>query len=312
MRIIDAAAVARATPYPALIAALADAFAGRLGAVAPARHHYTVAAPGEPDRTLLVMPSWGGDGGVVVKLVNAVPGNAARGEAFIQGQVLVADPVTGAWAAMLDGNEVTARRTAAASALAARYLARPQAETMAMVGTGRLARPLIEAMRAVRPLKQVFVWGRDPSKAEAVAAWARGEGIEAEATGLEAAVRAADIVSCATLSTAPLVRGAWLQPGQHLDLVGAFRPDMRETDAAAVGMAQVFVDTRDGALHEGGDLVRAAAEGAFAPERVVADLGDLCAGSHPGRREAAEITLFKSVGASIEDYAAARLVLAHP
>lgn len=311
MKIIDAAAVARATPYPALIAALDDAFAGRLGAVAPPRHHYTVPASGEPDRTLLVMPSWGNDGGVVVKLVNAVPGNATRGEPFIQGQVLVADPVTGAWAAMLDGNEVTARRTAAASALAARYLAHPQAETMAMIGTGRLARPLIEAMRAVRPLRRLFVWGRDTAKAEAVAAWAAGEGLEAEAVGLEAAVRAADIISCATLSTEPLVRGAWLRPGQHLDLVGAFRPDMRETDSAAVGMARVFVDTREGALHEGGDLVRAAADGTFAPERVEADLGALCSGAHPGRQGDGEITLFKSVGASIEDYTAARLVLAN-
>ena len=311
MKIIDAAAVARATPYPALIAALEDAFAGRLGAVAPARHHYTVPADGEPDRTLLVMPSWGHDGGVVVKLVNAVPGNAARGEPFIQGQVLVADPVTGAWAAMLDGNEVTARRTAAASALAAKHLAVPDAETMAMVGTGRLSRPLIEAMRAVRPLRRLFVWGRDAAKAEAVATWARAEGLDAEATGLEAAVRAGDIVSCATLSTEPLVRGAWLRPGQHIDLVGAFRPDMRETDGAAVGRAAVFVDTRAGALHEGGDLVQAIAEAHFAADRVQAELGDLCAGTHPGRTDSQAITLFKSVGASIEDYAAARLVLAH-
>lgn len=310
MRIFSAPEVALATPFPDLVAALADAFAGRLGVVAPPRLHYGVPAPGEPARTLLLMPAWGADGGVVVKILNAVPGNAARGEPFVQGQVLVSDPRTGAWAAMLDGNEVTARRTAAASALAAKHLAQPEAATMAMVGTGRLARPFIEAMRAVRPIRRVLVWGRDATKAEAVAEWARAEGLEAEAADLETTVRAADIVSCATQSTVPLVQGAWLRPGQHIDLVGAFKPEMRETDAEAVGRATVFVDTREGALHEGGDLIQAAAEGRFAPDRVAADLAELCRGEHPGRRTPEEITLFKSVGASIEDYAAARLVLA--
>lgn len=309
MKIVSAEDVARATPYPALIAAIEDAFAGRLGVVAPPRVHLTVPMAAEPARILLLMPSWGSDGGSVVKLVNAVPGNAARGLPAVQAQVLVTDPVTGAWAALLDGGELTARRTAAASALAARHLAVPDAAHMAMIGTGRLARPLIEAMASVRPIQHVSVWGRSAAKAQEVAAWARGLGLDAEAADLESAVRGADIVSCATLSTEPLVRGAWLRPGQHLDLVGAFNPAMRETDGEAVGRAAVFVDTREGATHEGGDLIQAAAEGHFALDAVQADLAELCTGAHSGRRDRSAITLFKSVGASIEDYAAARLVL---
>ncbi|HOV03505.1 MAG TPA: ornithine cyclodeaminase family protein, partial [Kaistiaceae bacterium] len=135
------------------------------------------------------------------------------------------------------------------------------------------------------------------------------EGIAARvATDLEAAVRDADIVSCATLSKAPLVCGAWLKPGAHLDLVGAFRPDMRESDDAAVRRASLFVDTRAGALEEGGDLADPIARGVVSAADIRADLADLVAGRHPGRSAAEEVTLFKSVGTAIEDLAAARLV----
>lgn len=309
MRIIDADAVAAATPFPALIAALEAAFAGQARCTAPPRGHHGIARGGEPERTLLTMPSWGDDGGVVVKLVNVVPANAARGLPAVQGVVIVADPESGAWTTLIDGGALTARRTAAASALAARHLARPDASRMAMLGTGRLARPLIEAMAAVRPIETVRIWGRDAGRAAALAAWAGAAGFAAEVCDAETAVRGADIVTCATLSQRPLVRGAWLAPGSHLDLVGAFRPDMRECDAEAVRRAVVFVDTREGALREGGDLVQAMAEGAFDAGRVAGDLGDLCAGRHTGRTDAQTVTLFKSVGASLEDYAAARLVL---
>jgi ornithine cyclodeaminase len=164
-------------------------------------------------------------------------------------------------------------------------------------------------MRAVRPLRHLRVWGRRKPQAEAVATWARAKGLEADVHEREAAVRDADIVSCATLVTEPLVKGAWLRPGTHLDLVGAFKPSMRETDATAVSRSTVFVDTREGAFAEGGDLVQAIPEGAFARGQEAADLAELCRGTHPGRRDADEITLFKSVGASIEDFAAARLAL---
>ncbi len=311
MLFATAADVARATPFPDLIAALSEAFAkGDAACSAPPRAHHTVAVSGEPERTLLLMPAWGEDGGVVVKLVNVVPGNSERGLPAVQGQVLVADARTGEWSAMLDGGELTTRRTAAASALAASHLAREDAAVMLMVGTGRLSTALIEAHAAVRPIRRVLVWGRTAGKANAVVNWARAHGFDAEATDLETGARQADVISCATLSTTALVQGAWLRPGAHLDLVGAFRPQMREVDAQAVARASVFVDTRVGALAEAGDLVQAAAEGAFDPEDVRADLHELCSGAHPGRGAADEITLFKSVGASLEDFAAARLVAA--
>ena len=179
-----------------------------------------------------------------------------------------------------------------------------------MVGAGALAPHMVRAHAAVRPIEAVAVWNRTPAKAEALAAALAAEGFAAEAVrDLEAAVRAADVVSCVTMSTEPVVRGAWLAPGTHLDLVGAFRPTMRESDDEAVRRAEVFVDTRAGALAEAGDIVRAIEGGALAEAEIRADLFDLGRGAHPGRRSADEITLFKSVGTALEDLAAARLVV---
>lgn len=310
MRMLSAEAVAAATPYPALIDALAEAFAaGEAACVAPPRVHHAVAVEGEPERTLLLMPAWDRGGLLVVKLVQVAPGAAARGLPAVQGQVLVADAETGVWSAMLDGGELTARRTAAASALAARHLARQDAATLMIVGAGRLSTALIEAHAAVRPIRTVLVWARRTERAGAVAAWARARGFAAQVVSLEEGAARADVISCATLSAEPLIRGAWLRPGVHLDLVGAFRPDMRETDADAVARSAVFVDTRPGALAEAGDLLQAAREGAFARERIRADLFELCSGAQPGRVDPQAVTLFKSVGASLEDFAAAKLAM---
>ncbi len=308
MRIVTAEEVAAATPWPALIDALAAAFANPALVTAPPRAHHTVKAQGDPDRTLLIMPAWDARGATVVKLVSVVPGNGARGLPAIQGQVLVSDPATGAWTALIDGGALTERRTAAASALAARHLARADARTLFLVGTGRLSRALIAAHASVRPIARVLVWGRTADKAEAVAAWARDQGFEAETAALEDGAREADVIACATLSAEPLIRGAWLRPGVHLDLVGAFRATMRETDAEAVARAAVFVDTMAGARGEAGDLLLAAQEGRFSLDAIRADLHALCAVAHPGRESADQITLFKSVGASLEDFVAARMV----
>ena len=202
-----------------------------------------------------------------------------------------------------------ARRTAAASALAADYLAREDARHLLVVGTGRLSRNLAAAHASVRPLSRVSVWGRDPEKAQAVADEIAEElDILAQpASDLEATVRDADIVSCATLSETPLVQGAWLKPGSHLDLVGAFKPTMRESDDEAVSRARVFVDTREGAMKEGGDIVRALASGALEEDGIEADLFDLARGTHAVLRQSDDITLFKSVGAALEDLAGAIL-----
>ncbi|MGE3832764.1 MAG: Gfo/Idh/MocA family oxidoreductase, partial [Parvibaculaceae bacterium] len=215
----------------------------------------------------------------------------------------------GATVAMMDGTELTRRRTAAASALAADYLARKDAATMVMVGAGALGSHFIRAHRAVRPIERVSIYNRSREKAEALAQEIAADGIAAEAVSdLEAAVRDADIVSCATTSTVPIVKGAWLKPGAHVDLAGAFKPNMRETDGEVVARARVYVDTREGALAEAGDLLQAQDEGKFRMEDIAGDLFDLCRGTVPGRKDECEITLFKSAGTSIEDLVTAAMV----
>jgi ornithine cyclodeaminase len=220
------------------------------------------------------------------------------------------DGATGHPRAIIEGEALTLRRTAATSALASRLLSRADARTLLVVGTGALAPWMAEAHCAVRPIESVLVWGRRAERTAAMAAVLRARGVPAEAaTDLERAVRAADIVSCATTSREPLVRGAWVRPGTHVDLVGAFTPQMRECDDALVSAARVFVDTYAGALQEGGDLVQPLAAGAIARGHVLAELAELARGEHAGRTGAAEVTLFKSVGTALEDLAAASLVV---
>lgn len=314
MRVVEAEEVGRLLVYPDLVDALEAAFRGQV--VTPVRHHHPVARAGEPDAMLLLMPAWDdvstgfdGDPMIGIKIVNVVPGNAARGKASVVGSYLLMSGVTGEPVAMMDGSRLTLRRTAAASALAARTLARPDAARLVMVGAGALAPHLIEAHASVRPIREVAVWNHRPEKAVALAESLAGRPYRVTAvTDLAAAVAEADIVSAATLSSEPVIRGAWLKPGSHVDLVGAFTPAMRESDNEAVRRARVFVDTRGGALKEAGDIVRPIADGVITAADVVADLFDLSRGTDPGRRGADEITLFKSVGTALEDLAAARLV----
>lgn len=309
MKTADAAAVAMALPFPELVDALEKAFL--TGFSAPPRVHHGVPAPGEPERTLLLMPAWNECGLTVVKVANIVPGNGARGLPAVMAQVLVSDAATGEWLCALDGGELTARRTAAASALASRYLSRDDSSVMFMVGAGRLSRNLIMAHASQRPIRHVMVWARRASAAAELVEWARGEGFEAVSVDLETGTRHADIISTATLSERPLVLGERLRPGVHLDLVGAFRPLMRETDAEAVALSDVFVDTRAGASAEAGDLIQAARARRFDFRSIRGDLTDLCRRrGRPARRSRTQITLFKSVGASVEDFVAARMAAA--
>jgi ornithine cyclodeaminase len=295
--------------YPALIQALQHAFAADW--TVPVRHHHPIPIQGEPDQTLLLMPAWESGHSVGIKIVTITPGNGARNLPAIQGLYLLLDGATGIPKVLMEGKTLTVRRTAAASALAATFCARADAGTHLMVGAGALSLPLIQAHRAARPsLARALLWARDPKKAEAKIAEIRRAGIAVELAGdLEAAARQADIISCATLSAEPLIRGAWLRPGTHLDLVGAYLPELRESDDEAVKRATLFCDTRAGALKEGGDLLQPLKAGIIRESDVVADLADLCKGRHPGRKSAAEITLFKSVGTAIEDLAAAKLML---
>lgn len=307
MLTLDATAVEAALAFPSLIERLRTAFAA--GATVPLRHHHAVPVPGGSDGTLLLMPAWREGGHLGIKIVTVFPDNAAVGLPSVIGSYVLMSAATGAPLAMIEGRTLTLRRTAAASALAASYLARADAARLLMVGTGALAPNLIRAHVAVRPIREVTVWGRDPAKAEALVRSLDLPGVRCRAASdLPAAVAAADIVSCATLARAPLVSGDWLAPGSHLDLVGGFTPDMRETDDAAIRRASLFVDTRTGAFKEAGDIVAPLRSGLITEQSVRGDLFDLARGAVAGRSAADEITLFKSVGTALEDLAAAELV----
>ena len=308
MRHFDLEATRQGLPLPPLVQALRRQFAQ--GCEVPLRHTHTVpAADGSTAGTVLIMPAWRAGGRLGIKTVNVFPGNAALGLPALHATYTLFDATTGRPLAQMDGGEITARRTVAASALAASFLSRADARRLLVVGAGRLAHLVPAAMRAVRPsLQQVQVWNHRPAGAEACAAAWRLEGWPAQAvTDLEAAVRAADIVSCVTLATAPLVKGEWLAPGAHLDLVGGFTPAMRESDGACLQRARVWVDTTE-ALAKSGDILQAVAEGAFDPTHTVGTLADLCRGTCNGREGQAEITVFKSVGTALEDLAAAELL----
>jgi ornithine cyclodeaminase len=273
---------------------------------APDRHIHEIAVPGAPQATALLMPAWIEGEVYGVKLANIFPGNGALGLPSVSSLYVLFDGQTGQEKATMDGSVLTVRRTAATSALASRYLSRPDSRTLLMVGAGRMAPMLIAAHKSVRPIERVLIWGRDVYKAQALA-----ERVGGEVVGdLGTALGETDIVSAATLSREALIRGKDVRPGTHIDLVGAYAPGMRESDGEAVAKSRVFIDTPGGARAEAGDLIQAAAEGRFDWGRVAADLAALATGAHTRRETVDEITLFKSVGAAIEDLVAARLVLA--
>lgn len=301
---LDRAALRRALPWDDLVSALETMF--RQGCDSPLRHHHAMPGPDGRENTLLLMPAWRAGEHTGVKIVHVAPGNAARGEPAVHAVYLLSDATTGAPLALMDGGELTDRRTAAASLLAARFLARPDSARLLLLGSGKVARALAEGYAARFPITDIAIWSPTAANAERLARRLAEEGLPAHAV-LRPDPAGADIVAAATLSTAPLVRGGELRPGTHLDLVGAFRADMRESDGAALARATLVVDTRAGALAEAGDVVQALAEGAITETSIVADLAELCRGHHPGRRHAGEITLFKSVGWAGEDLAAAVL-----
>ncbi|KAA6482737.1 ornithine cyclodeaminase family protein [Agrobacterium sp. SHOUNA12C] len=295
-----------ALAWPALIEAIASMFTG--DCVMPVRHHHDMEVPGESEATLLLMPAWLPGQYMGVKMVSVFPDNATRALPAIFGTYLLSSGKTGEMLAVIDGGELTARRTAATSALAARYLARTDAEDLLVCGSGRLSLNLIQAHAEGRSLKRIGIWGRDLDKAEHIASQAQALGLNVIAvTDLEAAARSADIISCGTLSSTPLIKGEWLKPGAHLDLVGGFKPDMRETDDTAIRRAEVFVDTRAGAMKEAGDIVQPLKSGVLTEDTIRAELSELVRGTKPGRSNDADITLFKSVGAALEDLAGAIL-----
>ena len=309
MDTFDAAAIREATPWPPLMEAIAAALADP-DAAAPERGVHPLKLPGGAEGSLLVMPAWRSGDVIGVKAVTYFPTNAGGANSTINAGYLLFDGRSGRLAAVLDGDELTVRRTAATSALAARYLARPDASRLLVVGTGRLAPAVALAHAQSRDLAAVEVWGRNADRARLTVDSLAAAGIPATVAGdLAAAAERADLISCATGATEPLIQGRRLRPGTHLDLVGGFRPDMREADDDAVRRAAVFVDTRAGALRAG-DLARPLAAGVIDESHIRADLADLAAGRHPGRTAPEQITLFKSAGFALADLAAARLVRA--
>ncbi len=294
-----------------LVDKLQQAFASEIST--PVRQHFDIPNPScERETTLLLMPSWQVGADIGVKLVTVVPEADKFNLPSIQGSYVLMDAVKGGVKSIIDVPTLTAKRTAAASALASRFLSRHDSEILCMVGTGTLAPELIIAHCAVRPISQVMEWGRDLSKAKAVI-----EKVAAKlpnvcfsaAEELEQAVKGADIVSCATMSMTPLIFGDWLSPGQHIDLVGAYRPDMREADDAVIQKAKWFVYNLDTACKETGDLVIPIANGLITPNDVHADLFALCRGEAVFERNRQDITVFKSVGHALEDLAAAQLIM---
>lgn len=305
VRVIDASVV-EGLDFAALVEQLRQVF--RAGGTVPPRHHHTVPVPGAPDATLLLMPAWQQGRYLGAKIVTVFPGNNQKSLPSVAGTYVLMSGHTGEPLAVIDGRMLTLRRTAAASALAAKYLARPDAQRLLMVGTGALAPHLVLAHATVRPIKEVVIWGRTPEKAERLARNLDSRYFKATAArDIASAVTGADIISCATLSHEALVRGEWLKPGQHLDLVGGFRPEMREADDAAIDRARAYIDTPM-AMTEAGDIAQPLKSGLLTEKSIAGTLAELTQGRVHGRSFYNQITLFKSVGTALEDLAAAILL----
>ncbi|SHF63528.1 ornithine cyclodeaminase [Kaistia soli DSM 19436] len=310
MRLIDGAALDAVLSRQELVETLREAF--RADITVPPRQHHALDSSGDA-ASLLLMPAWSGPsaagfGHVGVKIVTVFPGNAAKGLATVAGVYLLLSGETGVPLAMIDGTALTLWRTAAASALAASYLARPDAAHLLMIGAGALAPHLVAAHAAMRPITRVTLWNRDRARADHLATRLADGGFDVRvATDLVRALPEADIISCATLSSEPLVRGDLVKSGAHLDLVGGFTPSMREADDATIRRSRIYVDG-PGAIVEAGDIAVPLAAGVLAAADIAGDLAGLCGGTASGRQAADEVTLFKSVGIALEDIAAASLV----
>ena len=304
--------IQQALPCATLIAAMREAF--RATVQAPRRHVHALSDRGSS--TLLLMPVWQANAHLGVKLVTVVPENRERQLPTVQALFVLLDTMTGTPLALMDGEALTLRRTAAASALASDYLSRADSQHLLIVGTGQLAPYMAVAHCAVRDIRRITVWGRDPHKARLTVKEIQSLGLVASvaidvADDLGSAAQAADLICCATTSREALLRSDSVRPGTHIDLVGGFKPDMREADDKLIANAHLFVDTFDGALAEAGDLVQPMHAGLITRASILAELADLASGRHAGRSDAQEITLFKSVGTAIEDLCAAHLVWQH-
>ncbi|MDX2359289.1 MAG: ornithine cyclodeaminase family protein [Crocinitomicaceae bacterium] len=308
---ISAEQIEKLNDFPTLIKELEKGFQSSIET--PMRHHHDFANPkASQDSTLLLMPSWEAGENVGVKIVTVSPDNGVHDLPSIHGIYILFDAVTGQPKAMLDGTRLTAKRTAAASALASSYLSRKDASSLLMIGTGALAANLIQAHCSQRPITTVWVWGRTLEKAQAIVdglkEWSHGCARSTElfaVADLDEYIPKADIISCATLSPTALIKGELLRAGQHIDLVGSYKKDAREANNAVMTRSSIFVDTFQGGLKESGDIVIPLKEGVISEASILGDLTSLTRKDHLGRTSDEEITVFKSVGHASEDLMAA-------
>ncbi len=304
MKTYSAQDVREGLDWPDLIAALKAAFAQ--GVEAPLRQHLHVGGDAI-NGNLLLMPAWQAGQHIGVKLVTVFPENDAVGLPAVASVYTLFDGKNGTIIGQIDGGELTARRTAAASVLAATFLARTSARNLVILGTGRVSKNLAQAYCAIFAIDKLTLCSRSLDKAQALATELGPIAPNVfTTTDFASAVSDADIVSTATLAKTPIVLGELLRPGTHVDLVGSFRTDMREADDAVLARAGgIFVDTFEGASKETGDITMPMAAGTITQESLLADLAMLCRGEHPGRQSDTAITAFKSVGTALEDLAAA-------
>lgn len=311
VRFIDGEEVRNHLDYVSLVDALEEAH--RAPPPQAERLLMTARAPGEEQDAFLIWPAWQEGEALGIKLVTSFPKNprGSDGLPAIQALYVLFDGRDGRPLALIDATELTFWKTAADSALGARFLARADVACLLMVGAGALAPALIAAHRAVRPsLERVLVWNRTPEKAAALAERLKLEGLAAQPVdALEPAVREADVISAATGARTPLIRGAWLRSGTHVDLVGGFTPEMREADDEAIRRAQIYVDSRWFTLALAGDLSQPLTEGVIFDTDVRGDLFELARGGTSGRTDPAAITLFKNAGgAHLDLITAAHLI----
>lgn len=306
LRFIGAETVNRLLDFPSLAARIGEAFLAPPAApprLAVAIEQSATQTPG----TLLVMPAVRPGALIGVKLVTVLPELTERAGGALRSIYMVLDARSGEPIAVVDGHALTNRRTAATSVLAASVLARPDAHTLLLVGTGGVCAALAEAYHQVLDMRRILVWGRDPLKAADLAKTLENQGIPAEPTpDLEQGLLYADIVSSATLAREPILLGAQVRPGTHIDLVGGFRFNMRESDDALISNARLVADVAH-TINEAGDLAQPIRAGVIAAADVTL-LADLLAEMVPGRRTDAEVTVFKSAGHALEDLAAAELL----
>ncbi|WP_040489308.1 ornithine cyclodeaminase family protein [Fulvimarina pelagi] len=305
MKILSREETIDALPFRELVAAIDAGF--REEVTSPLRHHHSLHNADRSDDTLLLMPAWQTSGWGGIKLVNVHPGNSELSIPAVSSTYVLFDRKTGQHRLILDGGELTARRTAAASALAAKRLARPKASRLLVVGAGRVGSNIPEAYRAVLPIEEIEVWNRTQGSAERLARSLSDAGLSARAVvDLQESVSRADVISCATLATEPFLEGKWLRPGQHVDLIGSFTPGMREADDDVLRRSTIYIDTEHAKV-ESGEIRTPLEAGVISESDIAGMLVELCRTDVYPRLSDEEITLFKGVGTAIEDLSAAIL-----